>query len=110
MRSLKPLAGGAAGVAVAALTALSVLAAPVPAFAANGEFTYDSVDGDQLTLTDPVDGECYLLVSGALTAFNGTDRVAVVFEDHGCEDAAAAIPPGLSVVFGEPVPHSVRFG
>ncbi|MGK5642765.1 hypothetical protein ACSNOK_31310 [Streptomyces sp. URMC 126] len=78
--------------------------------AATGNFTYVNVNGDDFTLHDPANGECFLLVSGAKSAVNHTNATATVFAEHGCEGSRVTMPPNTSVSFGGTAPHSVRFG
>ncbi|MFG2334119.1 hypothetical protein ACGFMM_31565 [Streptomyces sp. NPDC048604] len=79
--------------------------------AANGTLHYVNVNGDDFTTENPANGECFLLVSGAIRVDNRTDSEATVYSDHGCEDPLGSpMPPFSSRDFGEPVPHSVMFG
>jgi hypothetical protein len=79
------------------------------AMAAQGVFSYQNVYGDELELGDPDNGECYLLVGGMEWAFNDTDALAFVYEDHGCEGPAFMMFPGGVSSYPDPVPHSVMF-
>ncbi|WP_306335374.1 hypothetical protein [Streptomyces sp. KL118A] len=96
---------------VAVLGALALVTAlPTSASAANGTLHYVNVNGDDFSTDNPVNGECYLLVSGAAHVDNGTDTTATVFGDHGCEEILGPpLPPGTARDFGAPVPHSVLF-
>ncbi|MEU9717916.1 hypothetical protein [Streptomyces sp. NPDC047976] len=78
--------------------------------AAAGDFTYVNVNGDDFTLHDPRNGECFLLVSGASSAVNRTNTKATVFVDHGCEESSETMQPNTSVTFSGTNPHSVMFG
>lgn len=78
--------------------------------AATGTLTYVSVTGDDFTLSDPENGECYLLLHGATWVDNGTDTHAQLYSDRGCEEPMASLPPGTAGGFDPTVPHSVRFG
>ncbi|EMF00432.1 hypothetical protein J7W19_07230 [Streptomyces mobaraensis NBRC 13819 = DSM 40847] len=78
--------------------------------AATGDFTYVNVNGDDFTLHSPVDGECFLLVSGARSAANRTNATATVFAEQGCEGSRVTMPPHTSTDFGGSAPHSVMFG
>ncbi|MFE0174585.1 hypothetical protein ACFWZ2_19890 [Streptomyces sp. NPDC059002] len=96
---------------VAALGALALVTAlPTSASAANGSLHYVNVNGDDFSTDNPVSGECYLLVAGAVHVDNGTDSVATVYADHGCEEPLGApLAPFTAGDFGDPVPHSVMF-
>ncbi|MFI2614917.1 hypothetical protein [Streptomyces sp. NPDC018584] len=72
-------------------------------------FTYTNVIGDEFTLHDPASGECFLLVSGARSAFNGTTSRATVFSEHGCEGSRWLMQPNTSAGCGGNAPHSVMF-
>lgn len=79
--------------------------------AATGDFSYVNVNGDDFTLHDPPNGECFLLVGGAQSAANHTDSRAVLYSEHGCEGGARLVMErGTSARFGASVPHSVMFG
>lgn len=68
---------------------------------ASRKLSYVTVNGDGLTIEDPVSGECFLLVSGAVHVENGTDKVATVYSDHGCEDVLLTeLAPSASRAFG----------
>lgn len=96
---------------VAVLGALALVTAlPTSANAASGTLHYVNVNGDDFSTDSPVNGECYLLVSGAAHVDNGTDTTATVFADHGCEEILGPpVPPGTARDFGATVPHSVMF-
>ncbi|WP_171164034.1 hypothetical protein [Streptomyces sp. I05A-00742] len=97
-----------AAVLGAALT-LSLGLSP-DARAATGDFTYINVNGDDFTLHNPQDGECFLLISGAQSATNSTDRRATLFSEQGCEGPLLVMERGTSATFGSNVPHGVTFG
>ncbi|MFD0385527.1 hypothetical protein ACFQ2B_34185 [Streptomyces stramineus] len=77
--------------------------------AATGDFLYTNVNGDEFTLHNPASGECFLLVSGARSAFNRTTSRASLFTEHGCEGARLLMQPNTSASFTGNVPHSVMF-
>ncbi|MGW9213375.1 hypothetical protein ACWGR4_41295 [Embleya sp. NPDC055664] len=108
MYSLKRLGRMAAttGAALVLCTAMSTSGA----YAATGTFTYVSPDSGALTIENPANGECRLLLQGAVQAENGTDAGARLFADRGCEEPLSVLAPGESADFGEPIPHSVMFG
>ncbi|ARZ68391.1 hypothetical protein SMD11_2742 [Streptomyces albireticuli] len=82
--------------------------------ATTGHFSYASGSGEALGFDDPDDGECYLLVSGALRAENGTHAKATFYAEPGdCESAVVGspLPPGMARSFqGGTIPRSVQFG
>ncbi|MFI0740476.1 hypothetical protein ACH4PU_20650 [Streptomyces sp. NPDC021100] len=78
--------------------------------AATGDFTYVNVNGDDFTLHDPANGECFLLVSGARSAANHTNATATLFAEQSCEGSGLTMPPNTSASFGGAAPHGVRFG
>ncbi|MFF0561476.1 hypothetical protein [Streptomyces sp. NPDC004266] len=81
--------------------------------AATGPLDYVSADGDEYTLEDPADGECFLLVGGARTANNGTNARATFYEEPGdCESQTlGTLQPGMARSFeGGTLPRAVRFG
>ncbi|WP_328302181.1 hypothetical protein OG389_32130 [Streptomyces sp. NBC_00435] len=81
------------------------------AHAAAGEFRYVNVNEDDFTLENPVNGECFLLVSGARSARNATNARASLFAERDCEGPSALVlRPGTLARFAAAVPHSVRFG
>lgn len=96
---------------IAAVGAFALFTAfPASASAAGGTLHYVNVNGDDFATDNPVNGECYLLVSGAVHVDNGTDTTATVFADHGCEEILGSpLAPGTARDFGVPVPHSVMF-
>ncbi|MGW2227174.1 hypothetical protein [Streptomyces formicae] len=96
---------------VAVLGALALVTTlPTSASAANGTLHYVNVNGDDFSTDNPVNGECYLLVSGAVHVDNGTDTTATVYADHGCEEPLGPpLAPFSARDFGAPVPHSVMF-
>ncbi|MFZ3474190.1 hypothetical protein ACODT3_05170 [Streptomyces sp. 4.24] len=112
MRATKHVVKNAVRTAVtlgAALTLLTGLSAG--AHAAGGEFRYVNVNEDDFTLENPVNGECFLLLSGARTAENATDARASLFAERDCEGPSMLVMrPGQSARFGAAVPRSVRFG
>lgn len=99
-------------------TALTVSAALIlctglstSARAATGELFYRSTDGEEFTITDPDNGECFLLVGGADRVSNMTDTRATLYTDHGCEENPTSLASHASRDFFPPlVPHSIRFG
>ncbi|MEU1818813.1 hypothetical protein ABZ543_27030 [Streptomyces roseifaciens] len=93
------------GAALALFTGLSTSAQ-----AATGDFTYVNANEDDLTLHNPKNGECFLLVSGARRAANRTNTKATVFAEHGCEGSRLTMQPNTSMTFGGADPHSVMFG
>ncbi|MCI3935390.1 hypothetical protein [Streptomyces sp. AN091965] len=98
--------------ALAAATALAVFTA-LPAgtaHAATGTFFYHSSQSGDLEIDDPDNGECYLLLQGADSVNNGTDTIATVYFDQGCEERADTLAPGQERGYFEPLPHSVQFG
>lgn len=97
-----------AGLAVGAALVLA-LAPSGEAVAAQGVFLYQNTDGDELEFDSPENGECYLLVGGMEWAFNDTDAVAVIYEDHGCEGPYFMMFPGSVAEYPYPIPHSVVF-
>ncbi|MBT2452709.1 hypothetical protein J7F03_37855 [Streptomyces sp. ISL-43] len=94
------------GAALALFTGLSA-----SAHAAGGEFGYVNVNEDDFTLENPVNGECFLLLSGARKVENATNARASLFAERDCEGPSARVMrPGESAHFGSAAPHSVRFG
>lgn len=92
-----------------ALTLFTGLA--TSAHAAGGEFTYVNVNGDDFVLENPANNECFLLLSGAIRARNGSNTRAALFAERDCEGPSQLVlRPGVSARFGAAVPHSVRFG
>ncbi|WP_131739113.1 hypothetical protein [Actinomadura roseirufa] len=77
---------------------------------ASGTFSYVSPESGDLEINNPQTGECYLLLQGAASAVNGTDTTATIFNDRDCEEGQGTMRPGESRTFGEPLPHSVKFG
>ncbi|GCD92423.1 hypothetical protein [Embleya hyalina] len=108
MYSLKRLGRMAAttGAALVLCTAMSTSGA----YAATGTFAYDSPESGALTIENPANGECRLLLQGAVRADNHTDTDARLFRDQGCEEPLTVLAPGESRDFREPIPHSVMFG
>ncbi|MFE5331128.1 hypothetical protein ACFRCG_32545 [Embleya sp. NPDC056575] len=108
MYSLKRLGRMAAtiGAALVLCTAMSTSGA----YAATGTFTYVSPDSGALTIENPANGECLLLLEGAVQADNNTDTGARLFYDRGCEEPLAVLAPRQARDFDEPIPHSVMFG
>ncbi|WP_190139400.1 hypothetical protein [Streptomyces longispororuber] len=96
------LAAGAALVLFAAL--------PGSAHAATGTFFYHSTQSGDLEITDPDNGECYLLLQGADRVDNHTDTVARVYYDQGCEESADLLVPGDGRDFRTDPARSVQFG
>ncbi|MEI5102052.1 hypothetical protein RB200_30470 [Streptomyces sp. PmtG] len=70
--------------ALAAAAALAVFTAlPMStAHAADGTLFYHSSQSGDLEITDPDNGECYLLLQGADGVRNGTDATATVYYDR----------------------------
>ncbi|MFE3186529.1 hypothetical protein ACFXKR_37590 [Streptomyces violascens] len=85
------------------------VAMPASAHAATGTFSYVSPESGDLDITHPTEGECRLLLQGAISAFNGTNATAVLFTDRGCEQRQTTMTPGDQRFFGDSIPHSVRF-
>ncbi|WP_371619042.1 hypothetical protein [Streptomyces sp. NBC_00454] len=112
MRAMKRAARNAVRTAVVIGAALTLFTGvSTSAQAAGGEFRYVNVEGDDFTLENPANGECYLLLSGARRAENATGARASLFTERGCEGGAALVMrPRGSANFGSVVPHSVRFG
>ncbi|MFI6051055.1 hypothetical protein ACIBCO_13320 [Streptomyces violascens] len=94
--------------AVFGALALAV-AMPASAHAATGTFSYVSPESGGLDITNPTNGECRLLLQGAISAVNGTNTTATLFTDRGCEQRQTTMVPGDQRAFGEPIPRSVRF-
>ncbi|GGY01218.1 hypothetical protein [Streptomyces hiroshimensis] len=81
--------------------------------AATGQFDYASANGEDLTFDNPRNGECFLLVGGALRADNDTDTRATFYEEPGdCESrVVGTLQPHMARSFqGGTIPHSVKFG
>ncbi|WP_438295761.1 hypothetical protein [Streptomyces sp. HUAS TT7] len=94
--------------AVFGALALAV-AMPTSAHATTGTFSYVSPESGGLDITNPTNGECRLLLQGAISAVNSTNATAVLFTDQGCAQRQTTMAPSDQRVFGEPIPHSVRF-
>ncbi|MFI8930932.1 hypothetical protein ACIG3E_25105 [Streptomyces sp. NPDC053474] len=101
--------GRAALAAAAALAVFTALPAST-AHAATGTFFYHSPQSGDLEIEEPDNGECYLLLQGADSVYNGTDTEATVYYDRGCEEAADIVEAGEERGYFEPLPHSVMFG
>ncbi|MFI0977904.1 hypothetical protein ACH4SP_13000 [Streptomyces sp. NPDC021093] len=94
----------------AAATLALVTGLSTGAQAATGDFTYTNVHGDDFVNDNPENGECFLLIGGAVHAVNSTDTRATVYLDRGCEEGPSELAPGTARDFGDPLPHSVMFG
>ncbi|MFI6006720.1 hypothetical protein ACIA98_41355 [Streptomyces sp. NPDC051366] len=96
------------GAALVLVTGLSASAQ-----AATGQFDYASANGEELTIDAPDNGECYLLVAGALRADNDTDTRATIYEGPGDRDSpvVGTLQPSMARSFeGGTIPRSVKFG
>ncbi|MYW03435.1 hypothetical protein [Streptomyces sp. SID3343] len=93
----------------AAATIALVTGLPAGVHAAIGDFGCTDVNGDEFRNDDPEDGECFLLVAGAVHADHDTDTRAVVYLAPGCEEGPFEMRPHTSRDFRNPAPHSVRF-
>ncbi len=81
--------------------------------AATGHLAYRSTNGEELTLDNPHNGECFLLVSGARRADNNSDTRATFYEEPGdCESpVVGTLQPRTARSFeGGTIPRSVKFG
>lgn len=81
--------------------------------AATGPLGYISADGDEYTLENPADGECFLLVGGARSVDNGTNARATFYEEPGdCGSRIlGTLQPGMAWNFeGGTLPRAVQFG
>lgn len=79
---------------------------------ATGQFRHTPENGEDFAVGDPADGECHLLIDGALRADNGTDTPATFYQGD-CESAVVGEPlqPGTARSFeAGTVPRSVTFG
>lgn len=85
---------------------------PDSAGAAFGTFTYVNVENEELSISNPMSGECFLLVSGAQHVENGTSTTAILYADRGCEEPLSpGLPPRQARDFTiSGAPHSVTFG
>ncbi|MEV7419404.1 hypothetical protein [Streptomyces sp. NPDC089919] len=96
----------AAAAAVLLLGATPAGAQPPPA---TGTFSYHSPESGDLEINHPDDGECRLLLQGADSATNHTNRKATLYSDRGCETPTATLLPGQHRTYRAPLPHSVTF-
>ncbi|MEV0258017.1 hypothetical protein AB0H82_27620 [Streptomyces sp. NPDC050732] len=87
--------------ALTPLVALTLTAAP--AQAATGTASFSNAKGMDITLTDPVDGQCYTLVGpdtgyeGAAWRANRTDTTATEYTGPHCNGASNTLPPGAHI-------------
>ncbi|MGW6674446.1 hypothetical protein ACWGBU_40805 [Streptomyces vinaceus] len=79
--------------AVLAATSIVIIAAPVAAHAASGEFHYATSDGVAHSLANPGNDQCYTVTVDGWAdgkTRNWTDRTAVLFAQPYCGGAASA--------------------
>lgn len=79
--------------AVLAATSIVVIAAPVAAHAASGDFHYATTDGVAHSLANPQNDQCYTVAVDGWAegkTQNWTDRTAVLFDQPYCGGTASA--------------------